>query len=125
MRKGSSALLASADRIHDGWVNHHERQHGVGRHRQRSWRLLGFVGAASLAGSVLGSCGPDRNDVLARIAPVGVAAPGGSTVNGVLDEWRVRADESSVHAGPVTFTFENIGTTVHEMLVTRTDIAPG
>jgi len=118
-----------ADHVDDGQVNENQHQNGLHYDCQRNTRglgrLLGLVGAVALGGLLVTSCGPDRNDALARIAPIGVAQAGGSTVNGVLDEWRVRADENSVPAGPVTFTFKNIGTTVHEMLVTRTDIPLG
>ena len=109
-------------------------------------RAAGFVGALGLVGLVLAGCGVDpndvlagrlphgaapsggsaeRSDVLAGLAPHGAAPPGGSAVNGVLDEWRVRADIDTVHSGPVTFTFANTGTIIHEMLVTRTDIVSG
>jgi hypothetical protein len=95
------------------------------RRRRVSRRTTALVGALGLVGLVLTGCGADPNDVLAGLAPHGVAPPGGVAVNGLLDEWRVRADADTVRAGQVTFTFENVGTVVHEMLVTRTDIALG
>jgi uncharacterized cupredoxin-like copper-binding protein len=88
-------------------------------------RATTFIGALGLVGLVLAGCGADFNDVLGEGAPHGVVPSGGTAVNGLLYEWQVRTDVNTVHAGPVTFTFENTGTVVHEMLVTRTDIAPG
>lgn len=114
--------------------------------RRAARRTTGFVGALGLVGLVLAGCGLDpndvlagrlphgaspsggsaeRSDVLAGLAPHGAEPSGGSAVNGVLDEWRVRADLDIVHSGPVTFTFSNTGTIIHEMLVTRTDILSG
>jgi plastocyanin len=98
----------------------------IARPRRRvARRARGFIGALGFAGLVVSGCGPDPSDVLGALAPHGVAPSGGSAVNGLLDEWRVRADVNTVRAGPVLFTFANVGTQVHEMLVTRTDIAPG
>ena len=88
-------------------------------------RTTACIGALGVTGLVLIGCGADPNDVLQGLAPSGIAPAGGSAINGVLDEWTVRADATTVHAGQVTFTFTNIGTVIHEMLVTRTDIAPG
>ena len=88
-------------------------------------RAKAVIGAIGIIGLALTGCGADANDVLQGLAPSGVAPTGGSAVNGVLDEWSVRADAATVHAGPVTFTFRNTGTVIHEMLLTRTDIAPG
>jgi len=129
----------------DGLVNKHERERravietiGIGlgmdevdhksiarERRRQTQRARAFIGALGLACLVLAGCGADPNDTFALVMPHGVAPSGGSAVNGLLDEWSVRTDVDTVHAGPVTFTFSNIGTTTHEMLVTRTDIAPG
>ena len=98
----------------------------IARPRRRvARRALGFIGVLGFAGLVVSGCGADPSDALGALAPHGVAPSDGSAVNGLLDEWRVRADVTTVRAGPVLFTFENVGTQVHEMLVTRTDIAPG
>ncbi len=114
--------ITTADDAGSDIIDH--RTGARSRHRI-SRRTTAFVGAIGLVGLVLTGCGADPNDVLAGLAPHGVAPPGGVAVNGLLDEWRVRADIDTVRAGPVTFTFENTGTIVHEMLVTRTDIALG
>src|SRR5512140_1102971 len=95
------------------------------RKLRRSVIAGALVGALGLAGLVLAGCGTDPNDAFAGLMPRGVAPSGGSGVDGSLYEWQVRADVDTVHAGPVTFTFENKGTIIHEMLVTRTDLAPG
>ncbi|MGD9702273.1 MAG: plastocyanin/azurin family copper-binding protein [Acidimicrobiia bacterium] len=75
-----------------------------------------------LAASALVGCGEDRNDALGPDAPTGEAPPAGTAVNGVEREWVVLSDLDQVPAGPVTFTFTNAGTTVHEMLVVKTDL---
>ncbi len=101
-------------------------QQMIARQRPRvSRRALTFIGALGLVGLAIAGCASDSSNALGGKGPYGVAPPGGSAVNGLLDEWHVRADASNVHAGPVTFTVSNTGTIIHEMLVTRTDIEPG
>ncbi len=53
------------------------------------------------------------------------AAPGGatSTVDVTLNEWAVKADQSSVPAGKVDFKVKNGGTVAHELVVIKTDLA--
>ena len=46
-------------------------------------------------------------------------------MNGVENEWNVSVDVDSVPAGQVTFDFANEGSTQHEMLVVKTDLAVG
>ena len=141
--RGRTALLAQRTQTHDGDVNEHQQgpstivkaddpgtdnvvHEMIARPSRRvAPRALGFLGALGFVGLVVSGCGADPSDVLGALTPHGVAPSGGSAVNGLLDEWRVRADVNTVRAGPVSFTFENDGNEVHEMLVTRTDIAPG
>lgn len=85
--------------------------------RAAAWIALFVVATASLV-----SCAEDRNDALGTELPTGVAPAGGNAVNGLEREWAVAVDLDDVHAGPVTFTFKNVGTIVHEMLVVKTDL---
>jgi len=120
-QQGPSSIINAVDTGTDNVV--HEM---IARPRRRVARhALGFIGVLGFAGLVVSGCGADPSDVLGALAPHGIAPSGGSAVNGLLDEWRVRADVDTVRAGPVSFTFENNGTQVHEMLITRTDIRPG
>jgi uncharacterized cupredoxin-like copper-binding protein len=50
--------------------------------------------------------------------------PGGTPVNVLLDDFRVRHDASVVPAGTVSFRILNQGPTTHEVIVVRTDRAP-
>ncbi len=81
--------------------------------------------ALVMSGLVATGCGEDRNDVYARQEPHGQAPPGGTAVNGIEKAWVVGIDVDQVQAGPVTFTFKNIGTQPHEMLVVKTDLPVG
>ncbi len=74
---------------------------------------------------VVAGCGEDRNDSLGPDLPKGAPVPGGTAVSGLEREWDVAVDLDRVPAGPVTFTFKNVGTVEHEMLVVRTDIPVG
>lgn len=110
------------DAASPGDVAHEPTARSTGR---VAFRAVGLMSALGFLGLMLTGCGADRSDMLDGLAPRGAAPQGGSAVNGVLDEWDVRADVGTVHAGPVNFSFGNTGTIVHEMLVTRTDILPG
>jgi uncharacterized cupredoxin-like copper-binding protein len=46
-------------------------------------------------------------------------------ISGSVAEWSVSVDAASAPAGDVSFTIANEGTTEHEFLVVKTDIAPG
>ncbi|MEX0847131.1 MAG: hypothetical protein WD023_05070 [Ilumatobacteraceae bacterium] len=96
---------------------------GVGRVRLR--RRVAAVVIGCVVAVVLAGCGEDRDDSLGPSLPQGAAPPGGTAVNGIEEEWKVGVDLDSVPAGPVTFTFYNAGTIVHEMLVVRSDLAVG
>ena len=102
-------------------------EHRGTRGNGRGKRWIGVTAALTL-GVVMSACAADRPDALVTFGaavPQGVAPAGGSTVNGVEDEFHIFTDVDSVHAGPVTFTMKNVGTVTHEMLVVRTDLAPG
>lgn len=81
--------------------------------------------ALAITGLIATGCGEDRNDVYAAQEPHGQAPAGGTAVNGIERAWLVGIDLDHVKAGPVTFTFKNVGTQTHEMLVVRTDLAVG
>jgi hypothetical protein len=46
-------------------------------------------------------------------------------ISGSVSEWKVDVDDTAAEAGTVTFTIANDGTTGHEFLIVKTDIAPG
>jgi len=48
----------------------------------------------------------------------------GATVSVTLAEYTISPDPAAVAPGPVTFTASNIGGTVHELVVFKTDLAP-
>jgi uncharacterized cupredoxin-like copper-binding protein len=68
--------------------------------------------------------------VLALAVPFAVArrqeqTPSGTPVNVLLKDFEVRQDPGVVPAGPVSFRIRNQGPTTHELIVVRTDFAPG
>jgi Sulfocyanin (SoxE) domain len=52
-------------------------------------------------------------------------APRGTPVNVLLEDFKVRQVAPDVPAGPVSFRIRNQGPTTHEVIVARTDRAPG
>jgi uncharacterized cupredoxin-like copper-binding protein len=67
---------------------------------------------------------------LALAVPVTVArrdepAPSGTLVNVRLKDFEVRRDAAEVPAGTVSFRIRNQGPTTHELIVVRTELAPG
>lgn len=56
--------------------------------------------------------------------PSAAASPaGGGAVTAALSEFKIELGASSAAAGPVTFTVSNTGTTVHEFVIFKTDLA--
>jgi uncharacterized cupredoxin-like copper-binding protein len=51
--------------------------------------------------------------------------PRGTPVNLLLEDFKVRQDAAVVPAGTVSFRIRNQGPTTHEVIVVRTDRAPG
>jgi uncharacterized cupredoxin-like copper-binding protein len=51
--------------------------------------------------------------------------PSGTPLNVLLKDFRVRQDAAAVPAGTVSFRIRNQGPTTHELIVVRTDRAPG
>jgi uncharacterized cupredoxin-like copper-binding protein len=51
--------------------------------------------------------------------------PRGTPVNLLLEDFKVRRDAAVVPAGTVSFRIRNQGPTTHEVIVVRTDRAPG
>lgn len=48
-----------------------------------------------------------------------------SDVEVTLNEWSVLAAPSEVNAGPVVFAVKNAGKMAHELVIIKTDLAPG
>lgn len=83
--------------------------------------LTTLIGVVALSALVVG-CGADRPDAVAGIAwnPDSTNA-----VNGYELESTIISDHTSINAGRVNFTFANHGTETHEVVLIRTDDAPG
>lgn len=56
---------------------------------------------------------------------VASSSTGASTVKVTLKEFKLQPSPKTVKAGPVTFAVQNVGSIVHEMVVIKTDAAPG
>lgn len=57
-------------------------------------------------------------------APAASAGSGGTAIAIALSEFKIELDAPTAAAGSVTFDLTNAGTTVHEFVVFRTDLAP-
>lgn len=80
------------------------------------------VAGAVVAGALVTGCGPDPNDTVPGIA----ADPNSdNSVTGFELQWEVVGDHKTIKAGELTFTFTNVGTIKHELLVIRTDLPVG
>lgn len=59
------------------------------------------------------------------LGTAGVASSAAPKVKITLKEFKIAPAPKSVKAGPVTFVVTNSGSIVHEMVVVKTDAAPG
>ncbi len=91
-----------------------------GRHRRD--RRTSIVVLSVVGLFVLGGCAADRSDAVAGIA---WNPDSRNSVSGFEQEWLVQSDHESINAGTVNFTFANTGKIVHEVVLIRTDDAPG
>jgi uncharacterized cupredoxin-like copper-binding protein len=62
---------------------------------------------------------------LAGVVGVGAAAAATPTVKVSLKEFKVLPSTKSVATGKVTFSVKNVGTVDHELVVIKTNVAPG
>jgi uncharacterized cupredoxin-like copper-binding protein len=69
---------------------------------------------AALAMLALASCGSEGSS----------EGGGGTQVAVTLDDYSIGPSPTTVPAGDITFSVENVGATVHEMVVIRTDLDP-
>ena len=83
-----------------------------------SW--LGALGAVALL--LVGCSGGGTQS---PVASASAAAPGGggTTVTAALSEFKIELGAASAPTGSVTFEAKNVGTTVHEFIVFKTDLA--
>ena len=86
--------------------------------------------AAACSGAAAGPQGPlwTYRPALAAAptslpVPTAVASTGPAVATIALSEWKV-ATSSALRAGTTTFTISNAGTTEHELLVFKSDLAP-
>ncbi len=79
-----------------------------------------FASVVVLLGVVSSACGSDDGEPSA-----GSNVPTSNDISGSVEEWAVAVDATTAKAGDVTFTIANEGTTGHEFLIVKTDIAPG
>ena len=96
---------------------------------KRTATLLGVVllTASIMTGAI--ACSSDdedshSGDEATATAPADTTPAAGAAVTVNLTEYIVSLAPESVPAGPVTFTAKNIGGTVHELVVIKTDLSP-
>jgi len=77
------------------------------------------------------ACAPDPNDALSS-GSTNVVTSGGpasgtpeNKISGDVRQWAIHVTSEVAKAGKVTLTMTNYGTITHELLVVKTDVAPG
>ena len=93
---------------------------GCGAAATPTWTFTPTTVNTSSAPPAATSAAPSPTAVLPTPAP-SVSVLNGQTVS--LSEWKVTMP-STVKAGKATFTIANAGTTAHELLVFKSDLAP-
>ncbi len=86
-------------------------------------RLGALLGGAMLVIGCSGAGGGASPSAAAGGTAAGGASAAGATVNATLSEFKIDLSPASTGAGKVTFAIRNTGTTVHEFVVFRTDLA--
>lgn len=82
-------------------------------------------GSASGPASGVGSGSGSASGIEAACVEVGDPSSADSTVAAVLTEFEIALEQAEVPAGTVAFAADNQGSDVHEIVVARTDLAPG
>jgi len=75
-------------------------------------KVLFGLGFAVVMAAFMVACGGDDDGAKA------------SKVDVALKEWTIAPSTASVKAGDITFTVSNNGTTAHEMVIIKSDLAP-
>src|SRR6188472_2785200 len=70
------------------------------------------------------SAGSSPTPPSAASSPIAGTSPGATSVSAKLSEFKIELGATTAPAGPVTFAVTNGGTTLHEFVVLRTDLAP-
>lgn len=90
------------------------------------------MGAMAFAlAPALAACAPDPNDALSAADATEVSSGGQSSatpenlISGDVRQWAIHVTSDVAKEGKVTITMTNYGTITHEMLVVKTDVAPG
>jgi hypothetical protein len=78
----------------------------------------GAGGSGAASGS---ACAEDASEP--KCEPVGNKDEAETTVKVTLDEWTVKLDKASAHAGMIHFALDNVGDEAHEMVVAMADDA--
>lgn len=78
-------------------------------------RSVSVVAIAALAMLTLAACGSKESSS---------ESGGGNEVAVTLDDYAIRPASTTLPAGQVTFKVNNVGATVHELVVIRTDLDP-
>jgi uncharacterized cupredoxin-like copper-binding protein len=84
-------------------------------------RAHGSLGVSLAVLVVLAGCNTAATPSSAPSAAA--SAGGGGPVTAALSEFKIELGATSAPAGPVTFTVTNKGTTVHEFVIFKTDLA--
>jgi uncharacterized cupredoxin-like copper-binding protein len=94
--------------------------------RTRSRTATAIVGAILVAAVAVGSVSlAGSNSSKKHNAAAPRAAASGGLVNGWLNDFKIAPSTASVSAGKVTFVATNVGKTIHELVVLRTDKSAG
>ncbi len=67
---------------------------------------------------------PSGNATPRGTSSAGTSSTTGNAVTVELKEWSIAASPGSASAGAVSFTTRNSGTTPHDLVVIKTDVAP-
>lgn len=100
--------------------------------RVAMWRTasLGMVAVVAVTGGAIWAAVDDRDEGEEHLAnsgettPEATAEPGQVLISLTESDWVVSASPDSVEAGEITFAVTNVGSTLHNLRVIRTDLPP-
>ncbi len=90
----------------------------------RSLRIVLFGALLLLVLGPIAACGGDDDDDGGSAPAATEETAETTTVSVALEDFTLTSDAVSASAGEITFAAQNLGSTPHELLVVRTDLAP-